>query len=140
MSERLEHTELADPTNNAAAYEASGELTEVESEWATGEHYSRMQIESGGIGDILYLSLPALTFLAKTQEELESINTAISGVLSAYTDNIVVGNSHEASLLLSINQAASDLAEQAVIIGFLRDKIKELTGSYEAAGEWTGED
>ena len=129
MSERLEAIE-------------SDELLEdgADGSWVSGEHYSRMNIQAGSMGDALYFSVPAFTILTKTQEELETINDEFAGLLSKYTDQIVVGTPHEASLILSINQAAADLATQNEVIGFLRDKIKELTGSYEAAGEWEVED
>jgi hypothetical protein len=133
VSERLEHTETEEILDGA--------VEEIQEEpWVTGEHYSRMQIETGNIGNLLYLGLPALTFLAKSQEELEAINTDISGVLSKYTDGIIVGSSHEASLILSINQAAVDLSTYSDAVNALRVKIFELTGSYEAAGDWKPED
>lgn len=124
MSERLD-TPLADAEENES--------------WPTGEHYSRMNIEAGNMGDAMYFSTPAFTILTKTQEELEVINTDFSAFLSKYTDQLIVGTPHEASLILSINQAATDLATQSDVINTLRNKIHELTGSYEAAGGWKDE-
>lgn len=125
MSERLEATE-------------NDELLEERSDgsWEAGEHYSRMNIQAGNMGEALYFSLPAFTILIKTQEELEAINDEFAELLSKYTDQIIVGTPHEASLILSLNQAAADLAAQGNAVQFLREKIKELTGSYEAAGDW----
>ena len=129
MSERLETTEADEATE------------ENQDSWVTGEHYSRMNIEAGSMGDAFYYSLPSFTILTKTQEELDAINTDFSVLLSKYTDQIVVGTPHEASLILSLNQAAADLAAQGDVVSFLRDKIHELTGSYEEAGDWEdGED
>lgn len=125
MSERLETTES----------EGTGETAEAES-WATGEHYARMNVEAGFMGDTAYFHLPAFTILAKTKEELDTINDDFSTLLSKYTDQIIVGTPHEASLILSINQAAQDLAVQNDVINTLRGKIYELTGSYDAAGDW----
>jgi len=128
MSERLEATE-----DENLLEEGSAET------WVTGDHYSRMKIEAGSMGDAFYYHLPPFTILTKTQEELETINDEFAVLLSKYTDQIIVGAPHEASLIISINQAASDLAQQNDIISFLREKIHELTGSYEAAGEWEAE-
>jgi RNase H-fold protein (predicted Holliday junction resolvase) len=122
MSERLETTESEETTESWAS--------------ATEDHYSRMSIEVGTIGEVMYLSLPAITILAKNQEEIEDINTLSSVLFSKYTDQIIVGTPHEASLIMAINQASADLAMNADIIETLRDRIKELTGSYEAAGDW----
>lgn len=124
MSERLAATENEDS------------LEEGSTDWPTGEHYARMNIEAGNMGDAMYFSLPAFTILCKTQEELESINADFGTLLSKYTDQLIVGTPHEASLILSLNQASADLATQANVITFLREKIKEVTGSYEAAGDW----
>ena len=135
MSERLGKTS-SDYTDSGHIEEtADAEGSRAES-WATGEHYARMNIEAGSMGDAHYYSLPAFTILTKTKEELDAINDDFSTLLSKYTDQLIVGTSHEASLILSINQASADLAQQNDIINFLRDKIKELTGSYEAAGDW----
>ena len=125
MSERLEATETDETT----------EEQETQS-WPTGEHYSYMKVDVGTMGSAMYFSLPAFTILAKTEEEIRAINDDFSVPLSKYTDQLIVGNPHEASLILSLNQASADLAAQNNVIAFLREKIKEHTGSYEAAGGW----
>jgi len=125
MSERLEAIE-------------SDELLEegADGSWTAGDHYARMNIEAGNMGDAMYFSLPVFTILVKTQEELEAVNDEFAGLLYKYTNQIVVGTPHEASLILSINQAAADLDAQNVVIAFLRETIRDVTGSYEAAGDW----
>ena len=125
MSERLEPNEPEEATEDANA-----------EPWATGDHYSFMKVDVGSMGNAFYYHLPTFTILAKTQEDLEAINDDFSVLFSKYTEQIIMGNPHEASLILSINQAAVDLATQNDIINTLRDKIYELTGSYEAAGDW----
>jgi PAS domain-containing protein len=125
MSERLETTEP--------------ESTEAEA-WATGQQYSLMKVDAGVMGQDFYYSLPTFTILVKTEEELKALNEEFSAVFSKYTDGVIVGTPREASLILSVNQAALDLETQNDIINTLRDKIKELTGSYEAAGDWKPED
>lgn len=129
MSERLEPTVDEDLSDEAPSQES----------WAAAEHYARMDIQAGHMGNDFYFSLPTFTILTKTQEELETISDEFAALLSKYTDQIIVGAPHEASLILSINQAASDLAVQNEAIAFLREKIHELTGSYDAAGGWEGE-
>ena len=129
MSERLEATESEDLLEEGA-----------DGSWATGEHYSRMNVNAGNMGDVMYFSLPTFTILAKTQEELEAINADFSVLLSKYTDQLIVGTPHETSLILSLNQAAADLAVQNDVINTLRNKIYELTGSYDAAGDWGEEE
>ena len=133
MSERLEHTE-----SEEAPEEFTG-VHDVEPEWVTGEHYSYMKIDAGSMGDNFYYSLPTFTILAKDQEELDAINDDFSALLSKYTDQIIMGSPHEASLILSLNQAAADLASYNDAVNTLRDKIRELTGSYDAAGDWESE-
>jgi len=128
MSERLETTETEE------VIDAEGSMQQEA--WATGEHYSYMKVDAGSMGNALYYSLPTFTILTQTQEELETINDEFSAILSKYTDQIIVGAPHEASLVLSLNQASADLAQQKNVIEFLREKIKEVTGSYEAAGDW----
>ena len=125
MSERLAPIEIEEDTEGG-----SGES------WATGEHYARMNIEAGNMGDAYYYSLPAFTILTKTQEDMETINDEFSVLISKYTDQIIVGTSHEASLILSLNQAAADLEMHLGVINTLREKVREFTGSYEAAGDW----
>lgn len=129
MSERLKPAESEEPLVEET--EEAGEGA-----WATGDHYSRMTPETGSIGSAFYMSLPTFTVLTKTQEELEALSGEFYALLSKYTEQIIVGDPHEASLILSINQAASDLAVQNDVIEFLREKIHELTGSYDAAGQW----
>lgn len=127
MSERLESIETEETAE------------ESQESWDTGEHYSRMNIDTGTMGTALYYSLPALTILTKTQEDLETMNEEFSVLFSKYTDHIIVGTPHEASLVLSLNQAAADLVAQEDVVQFLRNKIHELTGSYEEAGDWQEE-
>jgi hypothetical protein len=117
MSERLETT----------AVNATGETGEAEP-WATGEHYSRMKIDAGALGNVFYYSLPAFTVLAHTRDELDGINEDFSALLSKYTDGIIVGSSHEASLVLSLNQAAADLKVNGEIIDVLRSELIEIKG------------
>lgn len=114
MSERLEPTET----------EEIGE-EQVTEDWGTGAHYSQMKIDAGILGNTFYYTLPTFTILAHTREELDEINREFSALLSKYTDGIIVGNSHEASLVLSLNQAAADLATNGEIIETLRAKISE---------------
>jgi hypothetical protein len=59
---------------------------------------------------------------------LDEINREFSALLSKYTDGIIVGNSHEASLVLSLNQAAADLATNGEIIDVLRSELIEIKG------------
>ena len=119
MSERLEATE-----------------PDEETVWQTGEHYSRLNVQAGKIGDSYYFHMPAFTLLVKTPEDIEDVNAEFSVLISKYIDQIIVGEPNEASLILSINQAAADLALQNEIIKTLREKIYELTGSYADAGDW----
>lgn len=136
MSERLEATE-DDNLLEEGSTETWASSTET---WATGEHYSRMNIEAGSVGDAMYFHIPPFTILTKTQEELETVNNDFAVLLSKYTDQIIVGTPHEASLILSLNQAAADLAVQNDVINTLRNKIYELTGSYDEAGDWGDKD
>jgi hypothetical protein len=108
--------------------------------WATGDRYSLMKIDAGAMGGDFYFSLPTFTILVKTEEELTTLNEDFSELFSKYTDQIIVGSPHEASLILSLNQASADLSVQHDAIEFLRNKIHELTGSYEAAGDWQDKD
>jgi len=124
-----------------ATTEPEGATEEVKDEtWATGDHYSFMKVDAGSMGDSFYYHLPIFTILVKTEEELGAVNDDFSALLSKYTDQIIMGSPHEASLILSLNQAASDLALFNDVINTMRDKIFELTGSYEAAGDWAGKD
>ena len=127
MSERLEtpEIEVTEPVVDAGINEADP--------WATGERYSYMRVDAGELGTDFYYSLPTFTILVKTKEELDTLNEEISAILSKYTDQIIVGTPHEASLIVSINQAAFDIAQRDEAISLLRNKIHELTGSEEAA-------
>jgi len=118
MSERLTPTE-------------SVEEEQDNSEWSTGDHYSRMKVDAGMLGNIYYYGMPAFTVLAHTKEELDKINGDFSALLSKYTDDIVVGTPHETSLILSLNQAAADLSAHKEMVDVLRAKIFELTGDSE---------
>ena len=129
MSERLESTVDEDLSD-----EAPGQET-----WTPAERYAYMDVQAVSMGNAFYFSLPTFTILTTTQEELESISDEFAALLSKYTDHIIVGAPHEASLILSINQAAADLSAQNEVITFLREKIHEITGSYDAAGGWEGQ-
>jgi hypothetical protein len=133
MSERLGNTS-EDYTDSGHIEEAKKTEEEATTEqWTTGDHYSRMKIDAGVLGNIFYYNIPTFTILAKTKEELAEINDDFSTLLSKYTDSILVGSSHEASLVLSLNQAASDLSVNGEIIATLRERIAELMGNQEEA-------
>jgi hypothetical protein len=117
MNERLAPVETEEPND-----------VEVTEEWSTGDHYSRMKIDAGVLGNTFYYTLPTFTILAHTLEELDEINREFSALLSKNTDGIIVGNSHEASLVLSLNQAAADLATNGEIIDVLRSELIEIKG------------
>lgn len=133
MSERLAPAE-ADEPNFAAVNDPDTES------WAAGEKYAQMKVDVGELGDNFYYSLPTFTILVKTEEELGPLNEEFSALFSKYTDQIIVGTPHEATLILSLNQAAAELDTKNNVITFLRERIKEVTGSYEAAGDWHGDE
>lgn len=123
MSERLAPTD-SEPDIS--------EDTERE-DWPAAEPYALMKVDAGEIGDNFYYSLPTFTVLVKTKDDLDALNEEFSALFSKYTEQIIVGDPNVATLIISLNQAAAELAAQNNVIEFLRGRLKELN---EEAGDW----
>jgi hypothetical protein len=93
------------------------------------DRYSHLKIDAGLLGNAYYYSPSRFTILLRTEDELNALNEKFSEIFEEYTDAIIVGTPEETSLILSLNQASANLAQQHEVIEVLREEILKLRGN-----------